>query len=72
MTKKINFLNVFRIIALLEALLLLVLIYSLGSKIDTQKEMIEQQKKKLEEARQEVIRLKLVEQDLYQIIEEDY
>lgn len=72
MTKKINFLNVFRVIALLEALLLLVLIYSLGSKVDKQKEMIEQQNKKLEEARQEIIRLKLVEQDLYQIIEEDY
>lgn len=70
--EKIDFKKVFMITSLLEAILLLVMMCTLGSKIDSQQELINNQKSKLEEARQEVIRLKLIEQDLYQIIEEDY
>ena len=60
---KIEWKNLFRTIALLEALLLLVLTFSYENKIDKQNETIEKQSKKIQECSYEIKRLKLVEQD---------
>ena len=53
---KIEWKNLFRTIALLEALLLLVLSFNYWNKVDKQKETIKKQ-------REEINRLKIVEQD---------
>ena len=53
---KLDYKKIFGTIALLEAILLLVLFYSMGIKID-------EQKNKLQQQNQELIRLKLVEED---------
>ena len=53
---KLDYKKIFGTIALLEAILLLVLFYSMGLKID-------EQKNKLQQQNQELIRLKLVEED---------
>lgn len=52
---KLDYKKIFGTIALLEAILLLVLFYSMGIKID-------EQKNKLQQQNQELIRLKLVEE----------
>lgn len=61
--KNIEWKNLFRTIALLEALLLLVLSFSYVSKINEQAATIDKQSKKLEQCSFEIKRLKLVEQD---------
>ena len=63
---KIEWKNLFRTIALLEALLLLVLSYSYLSKAQKQKEIIDKQNQKIEECSFEIKRLKLVEQSFEQ------
>ena len=60
---KIEWKNLFRTIALLEALLLLVLTFSYGNKIDNLKNTIDKQNKKIEQCSYEIKRLKLVEQN---------
>lgn len=60
---RIEWKNLFRTIALLEALLLLVLTFSYGNKIDNQKKIIDKQNKKIEQCSYEIKRLKLVEQN---------
>lgn len=64
--KNIEWKNLFRTIALLEAILLLVITFSYGNKIDEQKELINKQKSKLEEAKTEILRLRLIEQEFYE------
>ena len=60
---RIEWKNLFRTIALLEALLLLVLTFSYGNKIDDLKKTIESKNKKIEQCSYEIKRLKLVEQN---------
>lgn len=60
---RIEWKNLFRTIALLEAVLLLVLTFSYGNKIDNQKKIIDKQNKKIEQCSYEIKRLKLVEQN---------
>ena len=60
---RIEWKNLFRTIALLEALLLLVLTFSYGNKIDDLKKTIDKQSKKIEQCSFEIKRLKLVEQN---------
>lgn len=60
---RIDLKNLFRTIALLEAILLLVLVFCFNSKINSQKETIEKQSKKLDQCSYEIKRLKLVEQN---------
>lgn len=60
---KIEWKNLFRTIALLEALLLLVLTFSYGNKVDKLNTTINKQNKKIKECDYEIKRLKLVEQD---------
>jgi hypothetical protein len=60
---KIEWKNLFRTIALLEALLLLVLTFSYGNKIDDLKKTIKEQNKTIEQCSYEIKRLKLVEQN---------
>ena len=67
---RIEWKNLFRTIALLEALLLLVLTFSYGNKIDNLKNTIEKQNKKIEQCSYEIKRLKLVEQNFEE--EKDY
>ena len=60
---KIEWKNLFRTIALLEAILLLVLTFSYGNKIDNLNSTIDKQSAKIKECDYEIKRLKLVEQD---------
>ena len=60
---RIEWKNLFRTIALLEAILLLVITFSYGNKIDKLNETIDKQSKKIKECDYEIKRLKLVEQD---------
>ena len=60
---KINSNKVFITIALCETLLLIVAVFSFGSKIEDQKAIIDKQTKKIKECDYEIKRLKLVEQD---------
>lgn len=60
---KINSNKVFLTIALCEALLLIVAVFSFGSKIEDQKATIDKQSAKIKECDYEIKRLKLVEQD---------
>jgi hypothetical protein len=60
---RIEWKNLFRTIALLEALLLLVLTFSYGNKIDNLKKTINKQNKTLEKCSYEIKRLKLIEQN---------
>lgn len=60
---RIEWKNLFRTIALLEALLLLVLTFSYGNKIEDLKKTIEKKNKKIEQCSFEIKRLKLVEQN---------
>ena len=60
---RIEWKNLFRAIALLEALLLLVLTFSYGNKIDDLKKTIKEQNKTIEQCNYEIKRLKLVEQN---------
>ena len=60
---RIEWKNLFRTIALLEALLLLVLTFSYGNKIDDLKDTIDKQNKTIEQCSYEIKRLKLVEQN---------
>lgn len=63
---RIEWKNLFRTIALIEALLLLVITFGYGNKIDKQNETIEKQSKKIQECSYEIKRLKLIEQDFEQ------
>ena len=67
---KIEWKNLFRTIAILEAILMLVIVYSLGTKIDNQKEAIEKQNKKIEQCKKEIVELKMVEESY--IADKDY
>ena len=60
---RIEWKNLFRAIALLEALLLLVFTFSYGNKIDDLKKTIKEQNKTIEQCNYEIKRLKLVEQN---------
>ena len=60
---RIEWKNLFRTIALLEALLLLVITFSYCNKIDKLNATIKKQNKKIEECSYEIKRLKLVEQN---------
>ena len=60
---KIEWKNLFRTIALLEAILLLVLTFSYVNKIDNLKKTIDKQNEKIEECSYEIKRLKLIEQN---------
>lgn len=60
---KIEWKNLFRTIALLEALLLLVITFAYGNKIDELNKIINKQSEKIKECDYEIKRLKLVEQD---------
>ena len=60
---KIEWKNLFRALALLEAVLLLVLTFSYGNKVDKLNKTIAKQEKKIEECSYEIKRLKLIEQD---------
>ena len=60
---KIESKKVFLAIALCEALLLIVAVFSFGSKIEDQKVIIVKQSAKIKECDYEIKRLKLVEQD---------
>lgn len=66
---RINWKNLFRTIALLEAILLLVSVFCFNSKINSQKETIEKQSKKLDQCSYEIKRLKLIEQEFYDGLE---
>ena len=59
----IAWLKIFKAVAILEALLLLVITFCYGSKIDNQKKIIEEQKQRIEDNKMEILRLRLVEQD---------
>ena len=61
--KKINNTKIFMTIALLEAFLLIVLLFCFESKIEEQKVTIDKQSAKIKECDYEIKRLKLVEQD---------
>ena len=67
---KIEWKNLFRTIAVLEALLLLVLTFSYGNKIDELKTTIDNQTKKIEKYRKEIIELKMVEESY--TVDKDY
>lgn len=60
---RIEWKNLFRAIALFEAVLLLVLTFSYGDKIDNLKKTIKNQEKTIEQCNYEIKRLKLVEQN---------
>jgi hypothetical protein len=66
---RIEWKNLFRTIALLEAILLLVLTFSYGNKIDELKKTIDKQSEKIEKCSFEIKRLKLIEQDFYEELE---
>jgi hypothetical protein len=61
MNKEFNI--IYRVLAILEAILLLVLSFAYGSKIDKQAEIINNQEERIKSYKQEIIQLKLVEQD---------
>ena len=61
MNKEFNI--IYRVLAKLEAILLLVLSFAYGSKIDKQAEIINNQEERIKSYKQEIIQLKLVEQD---------
>lgn len=67
---RIEWKNLFRTIALFEAILLLVLTYSYGNKIDNLKKTIKEQNKTIEQCNYEIKRLKLIEQNFEE--EKDY
>ena len=58
-----NLSNLFRIIALVEAILTLIIVFSLGNKIDKQDIVIDNQKNIIDTVSKENMRLRLVEQD---------
>ncbi|MBR4178051.1 MAG: hypothetical protein IKR57_01725 [Bacilli bacterium] len=60
---RIEWKNLFRTIALLEAIILLVLTFSYGNKINELNKTIEKQNKKIKECSYEIKRLKLIEQN---------
>lgn len=60
---RIEWKNLFRAIALFEAVLLLVLTFSYGNKIDNLKKTIKEQNKTIEQCNYEIKRLKLIEQN---------
>lgn len=68
--KKINNTKIFMAIALLEAFLLIVLLFCFESKIEEQKATIDKQSAKIEQCSYEIKRLKLVEQNFEE--EKDY
>ena len=55
--------KIYKVLAILEAVLLLVLSFAYGSKIDKQAEIINNQEERIKSYKQEIIQLKLVEQD---------
>lgn len=61
MNKEFNI--IYRVLAILEAILLLVLSFAYGSKIDKQAEIINNQEERIKSYKQEIIQLKLIEQD---------
>ena len=61
MNKEFNI--IYRVLAILEAILLLVLSFAYGSKIDKQAEIINNQEERIKLYKQEIIQLKLIEQD---------
>lgn len=60
---RIEWKNLFRAIALFEAVLLLVLTFSYRNKIDNLKKTIKEQNKTIEQCNYEIKRLKLIEQN---------
>ena len=66
---KIEWKNLFRTIALLEAILLLVITFSYGNKIDNLKNTIDKQSEKIKQCSFEIKRLKLIEQEFYDGLE---
>lgn len=60
---KIEWKNLFRTIALLEALLLLAITFGYGNKIDKLNATIDKQNKTIEQCSYEIKRLKLIEQN---------
>jgi hypothetical protein len=60
---RIEWKNLFRAIALFEAVLLLVLTFSYGNKIDNLKKTVKEQNKTIEQCNYEIKRLKLIEQN---------
>lgn len=59
----VEWFKIYRAMAVLEAILLLVLTFCYGGKIDDQKKIIEDKTEIIEKSKTEVKRLKLVEQD---------
>ena len=55
--------KIYKILAIAEAILLLVLSFAYGSKIDKQVEKINNQEERIKSYKQEIIQLKLVEQE---------
>lgn len=55
--------KIFKTLAIIEAVLLLVLSFAYGSKIDKQKEIINNKNNKIKECSYEIKKLKLVEQN---------
>lgn len=55
--------NIYRVVAILEAILLLIISFSYGSKIDKQKEIINNQNQIIEKCKEENIKLRLIEED---------
>lgn len=55
--------KIYKVLAILVVVLLLVLSFAYGSKIDKQAEIINNQEERIKSYKQEIIQLKLVEQD---------
>lgn len=55
--------TIYKVLAIIEAVLLLVLSFAYGSRIDKQKEIIENKNNKIKECSYEIKRLKLIEQN---------
>ena len=55
--------NIYRVVAILEAILLLIISFSYGSKIDKQKEIINNQNQIIEKCKEKNIKLRLIEED---------
>ena len=70
--KKLNWENIFKGVALLEALTLLVISFAYWNKIDQLNSTIDNQNKKLEQFRKEIIELKITEENYQADLEHIY
>ena len=70
--KKLNWENIFKGVALLEALTLLVISFAYWNKIDQLNSTIDNQDKKLEQFRKEIIELKITEENYQADLEHIY